>query len=266
MSEYLQVVLMAVFQGIAEFLPISSSGHLELLGDFFGIAADNRFSLSVILHAGTLFAMLIFYFKDIIALFAKRRWRTIAAVIVGSIPAGIGGVTLKLSGADIYFHNLLLVGVCFIVTGILLAALRQTQKKEVEYIELEKLPWKSVIFIGILQMIAILPGISRSGSTIFAGAKCRLSPEENAKFSFFLGMAAIGGAALLEIISLLKGAEKSVDPFGAGHYAIGFFFSLISGYLALTLLLKLLKSGKLGFFGIYMFLAGALTIIYSIWN
>ena len=258
---------MAVFQGIAEFLPISSSGHLELLGSIFGIADDERFTLSIVLHAGTLFAMLLFYFREIIMIFVKREWRVIAAVIIGSIPAGIGGIFIKISGMDEYFHNLGLVGGAFIITGILLICLRRIQQKEREYIPLAQLPMSSAFAIGIFQLIAILPGISRSGSTIFAGAKCRLSPEENARFSFFLAMAAIGGATLLEIMSLVKlGKDGEVlQEINIGAYIAGFIFASASGYLALTFLLKLLKSRKLGFFGIYMFFIGTLTLIYKIW-
>ena len=266
MTEYLHITLMALFQGVAEFLPISSSGHLEVLGTVFGIQESERFTLSIVLHAGTLFAMLIFYFRDILGIFLKKQWRTIGLVIAGSVPAGIGGVSLKLLNADEYFHSLYLVGGCFLVTGGLLAMLRRIQSRETEYIPLEKLSWKSVLFIGFLQMVAILPGISRSGSTIFAGAKCKLAPEDNAKFSFFLAMAAISGAVLLEIISLCGKIENNGTTLNITHYAAGFLLSLISGYLALSLLLKLLKSQKLGYFSIYMFLAGALTIIYNIWN
>ncbi len=266
MIEYLHIILMAVFQGIAEFLPISSSGHLEVLGAVFGIAPEERLTVSIVLHAGTLVSMLVFYFRNIIGIFLKKQWRIIGAVIVGSVPAGVAGVGLKLSGCDEIFHSLILVGCCFLITGILLLSLRKIQQKETEYIPLEKLPWKSVLFIGFIQMIAILPGISRSGSTIFAGAKCKLSPEDDAGFSFYLAMAAIGGASLIEFLSLLDKAEKVSSGLTAGHYAAGFLVSAVSGYLALVLLLKLLKSKKLGYFSIYMLLAGALTLIYSIWN
>lgn len=264
MSEYLHIIFMALFQGIAEFLPISSSGHLELIGALFGIAEDERFTLSIVLHAGTLFAMLAFYFKDIIALFIRRQWRIIGAVIIGSVPAGIGGIALKLTGAESYLHCLVLTGICFMITGILLWGLKNIQKKETEYTALEKIPYSSALFIGFLQMIAILPGISRSGSTIFAGAKCRLAPEDNAKFSFLLAMAAIGGAALLEIISCLGKVDEAAHNLNIVHYGTGFVVSALCGYLALTLLLKLLKSKKLGYFGFYMFIIGIATIIYGI--
>lgn len=265
MTEYLKIIFMAVFQGIAEFLPISSSGHLELLGAVTGVAEDERFFLSVVLHAGTLISMLAFYFREIIAVFVKKEWRLIAMVIAGSIPAGIGGIGIKVSGAEDFFHNLYLVGICFFITGGLLLALRKFQNNNIEAVPLVKLPWKSVLFIGLLQMIAILPGISRSGSTIFAGAKCRLSAEDNAKFSFFLAMAAIGGATLLEFLSLLKKTDFQSQGLTSGHYAVGFICAAVSGYIALTVLLKLLKSRKLGYFGIYMFFTGTLTLIYKIW-
>ncbi len=263
---YWQIVMLAVFQGIAEFLPVSSSGHLEMLSAFFGIAEDERFTLSIVLHAGTLCAMLVFYFREIIGIFIKKQYRIIAAVVIGSVPAGIGGVFIKLTDMDRYFHSVILVGVCFLITGVLLLMLRQCQKKEYEYVPLEKLPYESVLAIGLMQMVAILPGISRSGSTIFAGAKCRLNPEDNAKFSFFLAMAAIGGATLLEILSLLKEKGDISQGLTAGNYIVGFAVAGISGYLSLMLLLKLLKSRKLGWFSIYMFLAGTFTLIYNIWK
>ena len=116
-----------------------------------------------------------------------------------------------------------------------------------------------------MQMIAILPGISRSGATIFAGAKSRLSPDENARFSFFLAMAAIGGASLLEIIDLLKNKTSDVCSLGVGSYLLGFTVAALSGYLALSLLVRLLKSKRLGLFCFYMFLAGILTLIFDIY-
>lgn len=263
MIEYVKIILMAIFQGAAEFLPISSSGHLEVLGTAFNIAEKDRFSLSIVLHCGTLFSMLCFYFKDVTGLFLQKKWKVILMVIIASIPAGIAGVCIKLAGIEEkYFHSLYLVGGAFIVTGVLLLLLRMMQKKETSYIPLEKISYSSALFIGVMQMFAIIPGISRSGSTIFAGAKSKLSPEENAAFSFFMAMAAIGGATLLEIISCVKsGKIAAASGLNISHYCVGLIFSFVSGYAALTVLLKLLKSKKLGFFGIYMFFAGTFTIL-----
>ena len=267
MSEYIQIIFMAVFQGVAEFLPISSSGHLELLGMLFGIAEDERFSLSILLHSGTLLAMLCFYFKDITGIFLKREWRTILLVIIGSIPAGVGGLFVKFSGMDEFFHEPFLLGSAFILTGFLLLSLRRIQQKEIEYVPLNAMSASSALAIGFLQLIAILPGVSRSGTTIFAGAKSRLSPDDNAKFSFYLAMAAIGGATLLEIVSLLmlKKGSEIILSMNTGLYAAGFLVSFASGYLALSLLVRLLKSKKLGLFCFYMFLAGILTLIFDIY-
>lgn len=259
-----QVISAAIFQGIAEFLPVSSSGHLEVLSTFFGIAEDERFTLSVVLHAGTLLSMLVFYAKEIFGILFEKKFRVIAAVIIGSIPAGIGGVFIKLTGMDSYFHNMTLVGVCFLFTGVLLLMLHKCQKKEIEYVPLEKMPYESALAIGFMQLVAVLPGISRSGSTIFAGAKCKLSPQDNAQFSFLLAIVAIGGASFLELLSVLNSREGIVRELSVENYITGFAVSALSGYLALTLLLKLLKSKKLGYFGIYMFLAGTFTLIYNI--
>ena len=140
MSEYLQIIMLAIFQGVAEFLPISSSGHLELLGAITGVAEDERFTLSIVLHAGTLFSMLIFYFREILAVFLKKNWRLIGMVIVGSVPAGIGGVAIKLSGTESLFHNLTVVGVCFCITGCLLLFLQKMQSRDMEYVPLVKFP------------------------------------------------------------------------------------------------------------------------------
>ncbi len=263
---YIQIIAMALFQGIAEFLPISSSGHLELLGALFNIREDERLTLSVILHAGTLFSMLVFYFKDIIAIFLKKQYRLIGLVIVGSVPAGLCGAAIKILNLERFFHNLYLVGICFILTGFLLYCLKKIQEKETEYVKLETMSFKSALWIGLMQAVAILPGVSRSGSTIFAGAKNKLQPEDNAKFSFFLAMAAIGGAALLEFLSLLGKTEDLSQGLSAGNYIAGFAVSFASGYLALSLLLKLLKSRKIGWFSIYLFLVGALTLILNIWK
>lgn len=261
--EFSKVVFLAFFQGVAEFLPISSSGHLMLLGKLFGIDPESNFLLAIILHFGTLFSIVIFYFRDLLNILIERNFRLIGVLIIGSIPVVIVGFTLKLLNFDEQiFNNLLLVAIGFATTGTLLNFLKHKQKQEENYIPLEKLPFFRALLVGLLQAVAILPGISRSGSTIFGGLKNKLSPKDSAKFSFLLGLIAIGGATFVEILSKLKdGGIGQFESKQLIYVIVGFFVSAITGYISLSFLIKILQKGKLSYFSIYLYIVAILTFL-----
>lgn len=266
--EFILVLILAVVQGIAEFLPISSSGHLAVLGNLFGFNPDENMALGVVLHAGTLVAILFFYVRELLRFFKPERFHLALMVILGSIPAGVVGVALKKSGlAEEVFSNLLIVGIGFLFTGAMLQFSERRKRKMNDdvAIPIEKISVKQAILIGCAQAFAILPGVSRSGSTISAGLLANLKSAACAEFSFLLAIPAIGGAAMLELIDLLKAQGTEVT--GAvpiWMLAAGFCVSAVVGYGALALLMKVLNRGKLAIFSGYLYCVGAAVVIWQL--
>ncbi|MBR4956943.1 MAG: undecaprenyl-diphosphate phosphatase, partial [Lentisphaeria bacterium] len=175
----IDVLLLAVFQGVAEFLPISSSGHLAVLGNWLGIDPEANFSLGIVLHAGTLVAILIFYSRSLLRFAKLQRNRLAGMVILGSVPAAVAGLCFKDKGEELS-ANLWIVGGCFLATAILLTISDRMNKKRAAmgnpgYCS-DDITWKQALYTGLAQAAALLPGISRSGSTIAAGMFAGLNP------------------------------------------------------------------------------------------
>lgn len=260
MNDLSAILIMAIVQGIAEFLPVSSSGHLAVIGHFFGL--KDTAQTSIFLHGGTLIAIVFYYFKQLVKMTRKESRHTVLLVIIGSIPAGIIGASLKLSGlVDKLSDDLIIPAICFIITGFILML---GMKKRDNNTSINEMPVKTALLIGLAQGIAILPGISRSGSTIASGLKCGIKKEDCAEFSFLLAIPAIAGAAFLEIVSLL--GQKDIHA-QSGHYinlGIGFAVSAVIGYISLCLLVRMLQSGKLKIFAWYLFAIGTALLIWRI--
>jgi undecaprenyl-diphosphatase len=227
--ELVKVFVMAVVQGIGEFLPISSSGHLFVLGRLFfsasgGIDENELMTLNILLHAGTLFSILIIFRRRIWEMLTENR-RMIFLLIVGTIPTGIVGITVK-KFCPFLFNSLWITGIGFLVTGWLLLTflgngVRTTRKRKVSLsiessdgdgaepsdIQLKTLRTMTLLdalIIGIFQGVAVLPGISRSGTTIVGGILRKLKIEDSAAFSFLLAIPAISMATLLEIYEFMQ--------------------------------------------------------------
>jgi undecaprenyl-diphosphatase len=262
MSEYLQVIFLGIVQGIAEFLPISSSGHLvlsqELLKRWSGqdVGGHDDLALDVALHVGTLGSILVVYFKDLLKIFQTPR--IIALVVAGTIPAAVVGLTLK-SKIEATFQNPLIVGVCLLITaGLLLAG----QNWERVKLTLGQMPFGSAFIIGLFQAVALLPGVSRAGSTIAGGLITGLSRDDAAKYSFLLAIPAIGGAAVLTLKDVLE--EQSAVNWSL--LGVGAFVSFVVGFFALKALLALITRNKLHYFAYYCLTVGLLTIIWQVWE
>ncbi len=259
--ENLFIAFMAIVQGIAEFLPISSSGHLALLGSLFGFDPETNLSLEIVLHAGTLAAIVVFYFRELLTFFRRDRWPLALKIVVGSIPAGIVGIALKKLGLDeMVASNLWIIAAGFLTTAtVLLFSERQTRKLPPDSgTDLPQMSFREALLIGCAQAVAILPGISRSGSTIASGLFLKLRPAAAAEFSFLLAIPAIGGAAFLHLLDMFKDAAEPALPLPV--LAGGFAISAVVGYVSLALLLKLLKRGRLAFFSWYLYAVGTLLL------
>ncbi len=259
----LEIIFMAVFQGVAEFLPISSSGHLAVIAKLIGYNPDEVVTTGIILHAGTLVSILVFYFHSLLKLLTNKEFKTILMIIIGTIPAGVIGIIYKKLGIDDFLFTCVLVsGIGFLITATLLRFGMKT--KDENAIPLEKMNWKQALTIGIVQGIAVLPGISRSGSTISAALKVGLTKADCARFSFYLAIPAIGGAAFLELLSATKKEGFSAGAFFTPELLIGFALSAVVGWVSLKLLVTMLNKGKLEYFSWYLYVVGAAVTIWGI--
>jgi len=262
--ETLKIIFLAFFQGVAEFLPISSSGHLAVAGKLLGFDPESNLQLGIVLHAGTLISIFIVYFRLLWGILTKRQFRLMLLVIAGSVPAGLAGVALKLSGAaEVLFSRFFLIGPAFFLCGILLYAARKAEEHPEAGTPLEEITFKQALTVGLTQALAILPGLSRSGTTIAAGRLAKLQSAAAAQYSFLLAIVAIGGSALLECRTLLR-AEKTAIAYGP--LACGFLVSAVTGIFALTWLLSLLKKGNLHCFAYYLWGVGTVVTMLAFWG
>lgn len=250
--DLVQIIILAVIQGITEWLPISSSGHLVVAQKYFGLVHPVIFD--VMLHVGTLLVILIVFGKDVVEIlkavsrldFEAEDGKLALFIVVGNIPTALIGFVFR----DIFkslFHNLLAVGIALVITGCLLYVSKYGKNsKEMNY--------SDAFLIGIAQGIAIIPGISRSGITIATGLLCKLRKEMVFKFSFLLSIPAVIGAVITESENLfLAEADGS-------FMVLGVIVSVIIGYTALKLLQKLLLKQRFHRFAYYCWLLGTAII------
>lgn len=271
MMEPIQAMILGAVQGITEFLPVSSSGHLVLFQHLFGLKhAELFFDISV--HMGTLGAVIIFFRKEIGAILSslyrtatglgkkeisfRESWndpevKLALLIVIGSIPTAIIGLLFHRI-ADQLFSSVFLVGITLVITGIVLWG---TRRSAAEGREISGFTVSSALMIGIVQGMAILPGISRSGSTIAAGLYLGLDRSVAARFSFLLSIPAIVGAEILG----LKDLEGSLLPDTVT--AIGTVTAFVVGYLSLAMLMYIIKRGRLYLFAPYCWLVGAAALV-----
>ncbi|MCG8686430.1 MAG: undecaprenyl-diphosphate phosphatase [Desulfobacterales bacterium] len=262
--EIYQGIILGILQGLTEFLPVSSSGHLVLGQIYFGIT-ESALAFDVSVHMGTLAAVLVVYFKDIKDIlnslfhYAATRERSgheanlnfAICIIVGSIPTALIGFGLK-EFEHILFTSSFLVGCMLLLTGTLLWVSRKFYRVEGG----GSLSIKHALIIGTVQGMAVIPGISRSGSTIAAGLFSGIDRDTAARFSFLLSIPAILGAQVISIKDALESGGL-IDPVTI----YGTIVSFIVGLVALKLLLKLVHTGKFHLFAPYCWLAGILALI-----
>jgi len=246
----LEAVISGIVQGLTEFLPVSSSGHLVLLHKIFGFK-EPQLAFDIFLHIGTMVSVLAFFAKDIFNILYKDR-KTMLLILLACIPTFIIGILFK-EGAEKLFGSSAIVGYMLIVTGLwLLAAHFVAVNRKGD----RKVSWFDSIAIGIAQGIAVIPGISRSGATIGTGLMLGVEGSAAVKFSFLLSVPAILGASAVKFNNIgdaLTGT--STTPFIAGGAA-----ALVTGMLAIYLLLKAVKAAKLWAFGAYCICVGTITV------
>ncbi len=263
-SPLLIVLILAVVQGIAEFLPISSSGHIVILSELLSPVDRDKLDitdLNIALHFGTLGSILVVYRKRIIELLIEDR-RMIGVLVVASIPAAVVGFLIEFYSYDDVLENALVAGVCLIATGvILLVAARWTNVDR----QANPVSYTQATLIGLSQAFAILPGISRSGTTISTGVMLGQPRRAAATFSFLMAIPVIGGAALLKMVLLMRDASRG-EAEGATPImllAIGALVSFGVGYVALRYLIRLLDRGRFHWFAWWCIPVGIAVVVWQ---
>jgi len=258
--DLISVLILAVVQGLTEFLPVSSSGHVvigaALLREFGGQPTVDIVEVNVALHVGTLFSILVFYHRSILKLLTDDR-RTIALLLIGTIPAVIVGIPLKVFGTPL-LESPLLAGIMLPVTGLVLLTLPRLKQGEANYNDAR---WFSAFKIGLAQAIAILPGISRSGMTITAGVESGFTRQSAATFSFLLAIVAIAGGGVLEAKDMITDGPGATP---LAYLAAGVFVSFLVGLAALWWVVRWLQSGRLQYFAYWCIPVGIITIIWQL--
>jgi len=252
-----QAIVLGIIQGVAEFLPISSSGHLVLFHQMFGVDAKDPafFTFDIVVHIGSLVAIFIVFWNDIWALMKNPFSKMTGLLIVGTIPTVIAGLFLR-NFMDV-LRNGIWLAAAFTVTGFLLmAADRFAEGKKTE----REMTYLDALFVGVLQACALPPGISRSGTTITGALYRGINRETAAKFSFLLAIIAISGAGALEAVEFLRGGIY-IGTVGVAQMIVGFTVSLVVGYFSIRLLLKLIKSCKLMYFSYYLWALAGLILL-----
>jgi undecaprenyl-diphosphatase len=271
--ETYQAVILGILQGLTEFLPVSSSGHLVLGQIFFGIS-ESSLAFNISVHMGTLGAVLVVYSADIrnmavsaasgTARMVKRQpqlleidehLKLVLFILAGSVPTALIGMGLK-NFEEILFTSARLVGMMLLVTGTILWVSRRVYRIGAAGIPLDL---KRALIIGISQGLAVIPGISRSGTTIACGMFCGLDRQAAARFSFLLSIPAILGA---EFFSILESLDQEVQLDGAVIY--GTLAAFVSGLIALKLLIRLVHAGKFHLFAPYCWGIGILVLLSAI--
>lgn len=271
--EILKYIFIAIVQGVAEILPISSSGHITLASELVGI--DPSLTLSIFLHAGSLIAVITFYAKEIWSmirytfLFVLKKDRSeevyknsrlVLMLIIATIPAGLVGILLKDIIEEIFKSNVYL-GIDFLITAIILYIISRLKFDR----KIKEMTMLDAVVVGSFQAIGVLPGISRSGITI-SGLKTRkFDNEDSANFAFLMFIPISAGSFLVEVYDLIK-EPALFDSTLAVPYIIGIIIAGIVTYFSLKLLLNIIKKGKLWYFSIYLSILGIAVITLSLLN
>lgn len=254
MKEILLTILLGIIQGLTEFLPVSSSGHLALFQDLFNMN-ENPLFLTVALHFGTLLAVVVYYLKDLLALFKKENHKTVLYLIVATIPAGLI-MLFSLDTITILFSSTKFLWVGFLLTAIILYTTEIIGKKQKNN---APTTIKTALIMGISQACAVFPGISRSGSTIAGGIILSGGKrKEIADFAFLMSIPVIAGSTLFEALTI---DYKNINLWAV---LLGTFASFLTGFFAIKFMLKLIKKCNFKWFSLYLIFIAILTFVNGI--
>ena len=261
--DWLQALILGLVQGLTEYLPVSSSGHLTIAQALLGVESEDNLTFDVAVHVATVLATLVILWKEVAWLLAgvlKLKWndemRYLVNIIISMIPVGIVGVFFKDQIEEIFGSGLLIVGICLLITATLLAFSYYYKPKQKDHISM-----LHAFIIGIAQAVAVLPGLSRSGSTIATGLILGNDKAKLAQFSFLMVIPPILGEALLDVLKAVKhGTEAAIGDISVTALLVGFIAAFISGCFACQWMVNIVKRGKLIYFAIYCVIIGILAI------
>ena len=264
--DWIQALILGVVQGLTEYLPVSSSGHLTIISSFFGIDGADNLQFTVAVHVATVLSTLVILWKEIDwilkGLFKfemNEETKYALNILVSMILVGIVGLFFKDRVEEAFGSGLLIVGVMLIVTAVLLTFSYLAKPRVKEHLSL----WDAFV-IGVAQACAVLPGLSRSGSTIATGLMLGNKKEKLAQFSFLMVIPPILGEALLDILKAANGEDVIADSIGTFPLAVGFLAAFLSGCFACKLMISIVKKGKLIYFGYYCAVVGVAVLVYQL--
>lgn len=263
--DWFEALILGIIQGLTEYLPVSSSGHLAIGSALFGVEGEENLAFTVVVHVATVFSTLVVLWKEIEWIFRGLfKWqmndetRYVINILISMIPIGIVGVFFKDEVEAIFGSGLVIVGCCLLLTAFLLGFSYYYKPKQKENISM-----KDAFIIGVAQACAVLPGLSRSGSTIATGLLLGDNKAKLAQFSFLMVIPPILGEALLDGMKLMKGEAIAGDIPGMS-LVVGFLAAFVSGCVACKWMINIVKKGKLIYFAIYCAIAGGVTLIVSL--
>lgn len=263
---WFEALWLGLIQGLTEYLPVSSSGHLTIASTLFGVQAEENLAFTIAVHVATVLSTLVILWKEIAWIFKglfrfenNAETRYVANILVSMIPVGIVGVFFKDKVEEIFGAGIAIVGAMLLVTALLLTFSYYAKPRQKENISL-----KDAFIIGLSQAVAVLPGLSRSGTTIATGLLLGNNKAKLAQFSFLMVIPPILGEALLDTVKMVKhGTAAVMGDISLGVLAVGFIAAFVSGCVACKWMISIVKRGKLIYFAIYCALAGAATLIWS---
>lgn len=263
--DWIEALILGIVQGLTEYLPVSSSGHLAIASYFFGIDGEESLMFTVAVHVATVLSTLVMLWKEIswilkglVKFQINEETRYVFNILISMIPVGIVGLFFKDAVEEAFGSGLLIVGLMLLVTAALLIFSYYAKPRQKEHISL----WHAFV-IGLAQACAVMPGLSRSGSTIATGLMLGNKKEKLAQFSFLMVIPPILGEALLDIIKMSKG-EDIMGDIGLFPLCVGFLAAFIFGCFACKLMIDVVKKGKLLYFGIYCAIVGLAVLFYQL--
>ena len=267
MIKILETIILGIVQGVAEFLPISSSAHLIIFRDVFGIGSfisgDMELSFDIALHFGTLLAILVYFFKDFWQMFIKgfskgvkdKNGKMLWMIVAATIPAAIMGVLFEDKIEELVRSNYVLIAICLAIMGIII---KYCDKLSSEERSLSDMTFRDAIIIGCAQVCALIPGFSRSGTTISAARVLKINRSDAARFSFYLSAPVILGAVVLTV---LKGNMLSLITYDVKAFIIGVVVSFVSGLLCIRFLLNYVKKHDYDIFMWYRLIMALIVLL-----
>lgn len=264
MEAIIKSILLGIVQGLAEFLPVSSSGHIELFKSMFNVDfGEDNLLFTTLIHGATVLSTILIFRKEIVEIIKdlfqfelNESTKFVLYILVSMLPVLLVGLFFKDFVESFFNQNLLLVGFMLLLTGglLLLTQFVNTKEKDLSY--------QSSFIIGLAQAIAVLPGISRSGSTIATGLLLGIDKTKMAKFSFLMVIPPILGAMLLDLKDFAEGTTH--NSISTPELAGGFIAAFITGLVACNWMIKIVKQGKIQYFAYYCFVVGILAIGFSL--